>query len=61
MKFPRRQQREAELDIDRLPFAPALAISKFVAEGQPPEVGKEPLTQMRGKVYPHDGRRRLIR
>ncbi|HEX4947281.1 MAG TPA: ABC transporter permease [Blastocatellia bacterium] len=34
--------------IDRLPFAPALAISKFVAEGQPHEIGKEPLTQMRG-------------
>ena len=34
--------------IDRLTFAPTLAISKFVAEGQPHEVGKEPLTQMRG-------------
>jgi len=34
--------------IDRLTFAPTLAISKFVAEGQQTEIGKEPLTQMRG-------------
>lgn len=34
--------------IDRLTFAPTLAISKFVAEGQTTEVGKEPMTQMRG-------------
>src|SRR5262249_15892276 len=33
--------------IDRLPLAPSLAISKFVAEGQQPEPGKEPHTQMR--------------
>jgi predicted permease len=34
--------------IDRLPFAPSLHISRFVAEGQQPEPGKEPLTQLRG-------------
>lgn len=33
--------------IDRLPLAPSLAISRFVAEGQQPEPGKMPLTQMR--------------
>jgi predicted permease len=33
--------------IDRLPLAPSFAISKFVAEGQQPEPGKEPHTQMR--------------
>ncbi len=33
--------------IDRLPFAPSLRISRFVAEGQQPEPGKEPITQMR--------------
>jgi putative ABC transport system permease protein len=34
--------------IDRLPFAPSLHISRFVAESQQPEPGKEPITQMRG-------------
>lgn len=34
--------------IDRFPFAPSFHISKFVAEGQRPEPGKEPITQMRG-------------
>src|SRR5499426_3479850 len=34
--------------IDRLPFAPSFHISGFVAEGQQPEPGKEPITQMRG-------------
>jgi len=34
--------------VDRLPLAPSLHISKFVAEGQQPEPGKEPITQMRG-------------
>jgi putative ABC transport system permease protein len=33
--------------IDRLPFAPSLRISRFIAEGQQPERGKEPITQMR--------------
>ena len=33
--------------IDRLPLAPSLAISKFSVEGQQPEPGKEPITQMR--------------
>jgi putative ABC transport system permease protein len=33
--------------IDRLPLAPSLAISRFIAEGQQPEPGKEPITQMR--------------
>ncbi len=33
--------------IDRLPLAPSFAISKFVAEGQQPEPGKEPIAQMR--------------
>jgi putative ABC transport system permease protein len=33
--------------IDRLPLAPSLHISRFVAEGQQPEPGKEPITQMR--------------
>jgi predicted permease len=33
--------------IDRLPFAPSFRISRFVAEGQQPEPGKEPITQMR--------------
>jgi putative ABC transport system permease protein len=33
--------------IDRLPLAPTLHISRFVAEGQPVERGKEPITQMR--------------
>ncbi|MGH9936237.1 MAG: ABC transporter permease, partial [Blastocatellia bacterium] len=34
--------------IDRLPLAPSFHISKFVVEGQQPEPGKEPITQMRG-------------
>src|SRR5262249_47107390 len=34
--------------IDRLPFAPSLHISRFVAEGQQPEPGKEPHAQLRG-------------
>ena len=34
--------------IDRLPIAPHFHISRFVAEGQQPESGKEPITQMRG-------------
>ncbi len=34
--------------IDRLPFAPSLHISRFAAEGQQPEPGKEPITQFRG-------------
>jgi putative ABC transport system permease protein len=34
--------------IDRLPFAPSFQISKFVAEGQQPDPGREPITQMRG-------------
>ena len=34
--------------IDRLPFAPSFQISRFVAEGQQPEPGKQPITQMRG-------------
>jgi len=34
--------------IDRLPIAPHFHISRFVAEGQQPEPGKEPITQMRG-------------
>ena len=33
--------------IDRLPFAPSFRISRFIAEGQQPEPGKEPITQMR--------------
>src|SRR5262249_18166729 len=33
--------------IDQLPFAPSFRISRFVAEGQQPEQGKEPITQMR--------------
>jgi predicted permease len=33
--------------IDRLPFAPSFAISRFVAEGHQLEPGKEPITQMR--------------
>jgi putative ABC transport system permease protein len=33
--------------IDRLPFAPSFRISRFVAEGQQPEPGKEPIAQMR--------------
>jgi predicted permease len=33
--------------IDQLPFAPSFRISRFVAEGQQPEPGKEPITQMR--------------
>ena len=33
--------------IDRLPLAPSLRISKFIAEGQRHEPGKEPVTQMR--------------
>jgi putative ABC transport system permease protein len=33
--------------IDRLPLAPSFAISRFIAEGQQPEAGKEPITQMR--------------
>jgi putative ABC transport system permease protein len=33
--------------IDRLPFAPSFHISRFIAEGQQPEPGKEPITQMR--------------
>jgi predicted permease len=33
--------------IDRLPMAPSFRISRFVAEGQQPEPGKEPITQMR--------------
>jgi putative ABC transport system permease protein len=32
---------------DRLPLAPSFRISRFVAEGQRPEPGKEPITQMR--------------
>jgi predicted permease len=34
--------------IDRLPFAPSFHISRFIAEGQQPEPGKEPITHMRG-------------
>jgi predicted permease len=34
--------------IDRLPFAPSFRISRFVAEGQQPEPGKQPITQLRG-------------
>jgi putative ABC transport system permease protein len=34
--------------IDRLPFAPSFHISRFVAEGQQPEPGNQPITQMRG-------------
>lgn len=37
--------------IDRLPLAPSLAISRFVAEGQQHEPGKEPITQMRRVDY----------
>jgi putative ABC transport system permease protein len=33
--------------IDRLPLAPSFRISRFVAEGQQPEPGKEPITHMR--------------
>src|SRR5262249_22667338 len=33
--------------IDRAPLAPPFRISRFVAEGQQPELGKEPITQMR--------------
>jgi putative ABC transport system permease protein len=33
--------------IDRLPLTPSLSISRFVAAGQHPEPGQEPLTQMR--------------
>jgi putative ABC transport system permease protein len=33
--------------IDRALFAPSFRISRFVAEGQQPEPGKEPITQMR--------------
>jgi len=33
--------------IDRLPLAPSLAITRFTAEGQQPEPGKEPIAQMR--------------
>jgi len=33
--------------IDRLPFAPSFRISRFIAEGQRHEPGKEPITQMR--------------
>jgi putative ABC transport system permease protein len=33
--------------IDRLPMAPSFQISRFVPEGQQPEPGKEPITQMR--------------
>jgi len=33
--------------IDRAPFAPSFHISGFIAEGQQPEPGKEPIAQMR--------------
>src|SRR5262245_13000651 len=33
--------------IDRGPFAPSFRISRFIAEGQQPERGKEPIAQMR--------------
>jgi putative ABC transport system permease protein len=33
--------------IDRAPFAPPFRISRFIAEGQQPEQGKEPIAQMR--------------
>jgi putative ABC transport system permease protein len=33
--------------IDRLPLAPSFRISRFTVEGQQPEQGKEPITQMR--------------
>jgi putative ABC transport system permease protein len=33
--------------IDRLPLAPSFRISRFIAEGQRHEPGKEPITQMR--------------
>jgi hypothetical protein len=38
---------ERVVAIDRLPLAPSFHISRFVAEGQQPEPGKEPITQMR--------------
>lgn len=33
--------------IDKVPFSPSMRISRFAVEGQRPEPGKEPLTQMR--------------
>jgi putative ABC transport system permease protein len=33
--------------IDRLPFAPSLAVSRFVAEGHQPDPGQEPIAQLR--------------
>ncbi|MGH9838153.1 MAG: ADOP family duplicated permease [Blastocatellia bacterium] len=33
--------------IDRLPFAPSMAVERFIAEGQQPEPGKEPIAQNR--------------
>ena len=33
--------------IDRLPLAPSLRVSRFVAEGQQPDPGQEPIAQMR--------------
>jgi putative ABC transport system permease protein len=33
--------------IDRLPLAPSFQISRFVAEGQQPQPGQDPITQMR--------------
>src|SRR5262245_29239760 len=33
--------------IDRLPLGPSFHISRFIAEGQPHEPGKEPITQLR--------------
>ena len=34
--------------IDRLPFAPSTAVSRFTLEGQPSEPGKERIAQLRG-------------
>ena len=33
--------------VDKMPLSPTMRISRFAAEGQRPEPGKEPLTQMR--------------
>lgn len=33
--------------VDKVPFSPSMRISRFAVEGQRPEAGKEPLTQMR--------------
>jgi putative ABC transport system permease protein len=47
--------------IDRLPLAPSFRISRFIAEGQQPEPGKEPITQMRRVDHRFFGMMRIPR